>query len=486
MSTTRPRLILLATTIATFMVPLDGSVVNLALPAIGRGLHAQLYSLVWIPSSYLLVMAALQAPMGRIGDVRGKKSTFLAGVGIFTLGSFLAGFSPNVTLLITNRILQGVGAAIMSTLSTAIVTDNFRNDRGKALGINTSAVYTGLSLGPIVGAVLVQFAGWRYIFYVNVPIGLISLLLVLLYVPKDVKPEKRRGFDVPGSVLITLFLSALMLFLSQGQLSLTRLETLIFGTSCVVSILGFVILESKFAKDPVIDLRLFTRNRLFAAGNLTAIFNYTTNQGTLFVISLYLQFILGYPPLTAALFLIAQPIVQATTSIFSGALSDRVDARILSSVGISFRAAGLFGLSFLTINSSPEMVWIPLSIVGFGHGMFSSPNTNSIMSSVSHDKRGIAAGVVGTVRSSSNSTGIVVMSAIIAGAMPLGAFAKASGTIGLITGSLATSFVTGMHFAFLFAGAFSAIGILTSLVRGREGRAKSNETREDKDARVSG
>ena len=485
MSTKRPKLILLATTIATFMVPLDGSVVNLALPAIGRGLSAQLSSLVWIPSSYLLVMAALQAPMGRIGDVRGKKSTFMVGVGIFTLGSFLSGFSPSVMLLITFRILQGVGAAIMSTLSIAIVTDNFRNDRGKALGINTSAVYSGLSLGPVVGAVLVQFVGWRFIFYVNVPIGIISLLLVLLFVPKDVKPEKRRGFDLPGSILITLFLSSLMLFLSQTQLSLGQLETLIFGTVCILSIVGFVVLESKFAKDPVIDLKLFTRNKLFTAGNLTAIFNYTTNQGTLFIISLYLQFVHGYSPLTAALFLIAQPIVQATTSIFSGALSDRVDARVLSSVGISFRAAGLFGLSFLTIHSSPEMVWIPLTIVGFGHGMFSSPNTNSIMSSVSQDKRGIAAGVVGTVRSSSNSTGIVVMSAIIAGTMPLGAFAKASGASGLITGSLATSFVAGMHYAFLFAGAFSAIGILTSLVRGREERAKSTETRESSDARLN-
>ena len=482
---TKPKLILLATTIATFMVPLDGSVVNLALPAIGRGLHGQLSSLVWIPSSYLLVMAALQAPMGRIGDLRGKKRTFMVGVGIFTLGSFLAALSPSIQLLITYRILQGVGAAIMSVLSTAIVTDIFRSDWGTALGLNTSAVYTGVSLGPVVGAVLVQLAGWRYIFYVNVPIGVISLLLVLLYVPKDSKPEKGRGFDLPGSVLIVLFLSTLMLFLSSTQLSFTELETAIFGIVCILSILGFVITESRFARDPAIDLKLFTRNKLFSAGNLTAIFNYTTNQGTLFVISIYLQFIHGYSPINAALFLIAQPIVQATTSIFAGILSDRVDARILSSVGITFRAAGLFGLSFLTVSSSPWMVWIPLSIVGFGHGMFSSPNTNSIMSSVSHDKRGIAAGVVGTVRSSSNSTGIVVMSAIIAGAMPLGAFARASGATGLITGSLATTFVTGMHFAFLFAGVFSAIGILTSLVRGREERVKPIESAGDRDSRLN-
>jgi EmrB/QacA subfamily drug resistance transporter len=468
------------------MVPFDGSVVNLALPAIGRSLQAQLSSLVWIPASYLLVTAAFQAPMGRVGDVRGRKGVFSVGIAIFTLCSVLASFSPNVLMLIVSRIFQGVGGAIMSACSTAIVTDTFRNDRGRALGINTSAVYSGLSCGPILGAVLVQFVGWRSIFYVNVPIGVISLLLVLLYVPKDTKFETKRGFDISGSVMLALFLSAIMLFLSQTELSLSQFETLVFGVLAAISVLAFILIENKFAKDPVIDLKLFTQNRLFTAGNLSSIFNYTTNQGTLFVISLYLQFVHGYSPLNAALFLVAQPIVQAITSVFAGVLSDHIDARILSSVGIGFRAVGLFGLSFLTTASAPESVWIPMAIVGFGHGMFSPPNTNSVMSSVLRDKRGIAAGIMGTVRTACNSTGIVVMSAIIAGAMPAGAFAIATGSTGLITGALAKSFVLGMHYAFLFAGGFSAIGIPTSLVRGREQREGPSEVELGPEEQVRG
>jgi EmrB/QacA subfamily drug resistance transporter len=468
-------MILLATTIATFMVPFDGSVVNLALPAIGHSLHAQLSFLVWLPASYFLVTAVFQAPTGRLADLRGRKDVFAFGIAVFTVGSVLASLSPSILILIVNRIIQGLGGAMMSACSIAVVTDAFRNDRGKALGINTSAVYSGLSFGPVMGAVLVEFTGWRSIFYVNVPIGIIALILVLLYVPKDTEVQPKRPFDMAGSILLGLFLSAAMLLLSQAELSLSMFETVSLGIITVTSLTGLVVMEDKFAKDPVLDLELFTRNRLFTAGNLTAIFNYTTNQGTLLVISLYLQLVHGYSPISAALFLVAQPIVQAITSVFAGVLSDRSDARLLSSIGIAARAVGLFALSFLTINSSPESVWIPMAIVGFGHGMFSPPNTNSIMSSVEKNKRGIASGIIGTVRTTSNSAGLVVMTAIIAGSMPPGSFATTTAAIGLITGSLAQGFVIGMHYAFLFAGGFSAIGILTSLVRGKEERFNSSE-----------
>ncbi|MGI0091939.1 MAG: MFS transporter, partial [Nitrososphaerales archaeon] len=348
-STTKPKLVLLATTIAAFMGPFDANIVNLALPNIGGSLHAQLSYLIWIPVAYLLVSASLQATMGWLGDITGRKKIFALGIFLFTLGSALASLSNNVLILILNRVIQGAGAASMSSSSAAIVTDTFRRERGRALGINISATYIGLTLGPIVGGFLVQPFGWRSIFYVNIPIGIASLLLAFFYLPKDSSRIKQvnEHFDIAGSVALSLFLVTLMLFVSQNDLALAPFEILLLGGVCAGSFAGFILNESRFAKKPIIDLGLFTHNRLFAAGNATAVFNYLTFGGTIFIMPLYLQLVRGYSPSSAGLILFAQPVVQALTAPVAGILSDRIDSRILSSVGMFSRSVGLLALSFL-------------------------------------------------------------------------------------------------------------------------------------------
>ena len=215
---------------------------------------------------------------------------------------------------------------------------------------------------------------------------------------------------------------------------------------------------------------MFTRNRLFAAGNLTAIFNYVTFGGTIFVIPIYLEFVRGFTPIAAGLILFTQPIMQTITAPIAGTLSDRIGARVLASAGMFIRSMGLLALSFFGLSSPPEAVWIPLLFIGLGHGLFSPPNTNSIMSSVSPDVRGIASGIIGTFRTASSSTGVVVMGAIIAASMPPGAFAGMSAAGSVAQQGLADLFVVGMHYTFLFAAVFSAIGVFTSLVRGKENR----------------
>jgi EmrB/QacA subfamily drug resistance transporter len=408
--------------------------------------------------------------MGRVGDVIGRKKIFSTGIAIFTVSSLFASFSGSIVMLIAFRVVQGIGGSMMSSCSTAIVTDAFLGDRGKALGINTSATYSGITFGPLIGGLLVQGFGWRSIFYVNIPIGIVSLLLVTLFLPRDLSHKVKGSFDLPGSITLSIFLLTLMLFLSQSELYFSKIWFSSLGAICATSCVTFVVIERKIAKAPVIDLNLFTHNRLFSAGNLTSMFNYTTSQAIIFVMSLYLQLVLKYSYAEAGLVLFAQPVVQVLVAPIAGTLSDRLDARILSSIGTSIRAAGLFALSFLETNSPAEAVLIPMAIIGLGHGLFAPPNTNSVMSSVSPDKRGVSSGIRGTIRTASSSVGLVLMSSIIASAMPSGAFSSVSSGSNLLAQGLASSFVLGVHYSFLFAGAFTCLGILTSLVRGREHR----------------
>lgn len=359
----------------------------------------------------------------------------------------------------------------MNGTSAAIITDTFKGDRGRALGINVASTYSGLSLGPLAGGFLVQSLGWRSIFWVNIPIGIAALILALLFLPRgEIRGQTRKNFDISGAVILSVFLITLMLSLSQGELAIGQSTIILLIFVCVFSLGAFIVRESKFAKRPIIDLKLFTRNRLFAAGNATAVFNYVTFGGTIFVIPIYLELVRGYTPIAAGLILFTQPITQTITAPIAGTLSDRFGARVLSSAGMFIRSVGLFALSFLSLSSTAEAVWIPLIFIGLGHGLFSPPNTNSIMSSVAPDMRGIASGILGTFRTASNSAGVIVMGAIIAASMPAGAFASMSVAGSAIQQGLAGLFVIGMHYTFLFAAAFSAIGVFTSLVRGKENR----------------
>ena len=456
--------VLLITSIAAFMSPLDGSIVNVALPSIARSLNAGLGFLILVPTIYLIVLASLQTTFGRLADVKGRVRIFKIGVAVFTVASLFAGFSQDILQLIFCRMIQGVGAAIMGATSTALVAEAYPpSKRGTAIGVNTMAVYAGLTLGPVLGGFLVQGFGWRSIFLVNIPIGITTLLLSTYWLRGLGVKTTKRGFDWVGSATLTLFLVTLLLILSQRDLQFTATQLTTLSALCILSFSAFIYTERRVS-EPLMDLHLFTSNRLFSAGNITALLNYLTTAGTVLLISLHLQFILGYSPSEAGLILLTQPLVMVIVAPMAGWLSDRIDARVLSSIGMMIRTAGLLLLAFYSEALSRSFVIIPLFILGLGNGLFSSPNVNSILSSVPQERYGLASGIISTMRTVGQSIGIAIMGSIVSLVMPPGTFAKLSEG----AGELIEFFLSGVRLSFFVASILSGLGVFTSLVRGSE------------------
>mgnify|MGYP000688485039 CR=1 FL=1 len=462
--------VLIIASIAAFMGPLDGSIVNVALPSIARSLNAGLSYLILVPTIYLIVLASLQTTFGRLADVKGRVGVFNVGVGVFTAASLLAGFSQDILQLIFSRVIQGIGAAIMGATATALVAEAYPPyKRGAAIGVSTMAVYAGLTLGPVLGGFLVHLFGWRSIFLVNIPIGVATLFLST-YLLRGVGVRTiRRGFDLVGSATLTTFLVTLLLILSQRDLQFTASQLTTLSALCILSLSAFIYAERR-VNDPLMDLRLFTSNRLFSAGNITALLNYSTTAGTVLLISIHLQFILGFSPSEAGLILLSQPLVMVVVAPVAGWLSDRIDARVLSSIGMIIRTAGLLLLAFYSEALSRSFIVIPLIILGLGNGLFSSPNVNSILSSVPKEKYGLASGVISTIRTMGQSIGIAIMGSIVSMVMPTGTFTRLSED----AAELAAFFLSGVRMAFLVASILSGLGIFTSLARGREHKQSSN------------
>ena len=461
------------------MTPFDASVVNLALPAIGESLHVSIAYVIWIPTAYLVVIASLETTLGRLIDMSGKKRLFLVALVIFSVGSLVAGLSPSIWVLIASRITQGFGAAGMDAAGTALLADAFRTSgRGRAFGLNQMIVYVGSTAGPAIGGFLVQSFGWRSIFYINVPVGVTGIALILLSIEKDTgsrmlmrsgrgqQSSSSSSFDLLGALTLGGFLSSLLLILNQGDISLSPLLADLLIGACVSSLAGFIYVEARVAAVPLLDLKLFTRNRVFAGGIATALANYSTSTGTLFVLSIYLQTVLDYSPVSAGLILLVQPIFMAISSPISGTLSERFSARVLCAAGMASRATGFLMLSFLSPSSPTTAVWVPLILVGLGHGFFSPANVSSVMGSVRPGKFGVVSAMLGTVRSAGQSVGVAVLGGIMASQI-------AGGSIGLFLSTSALppamgeAVTAGTHVAFLVACGISGAGVLTSLMRGR-------------------
>ncbi|MCJ7455428.1 MFS transporter [Candidatus Bathyarchaeota archaeon] len=460
------------------MAPLDGSIVTIAIPSIASSMMIGLETVVWISLAYLLVLTVLLINAGRLADIRGRKRTYILGFIIFTAGSILCGASATGLQLVIFRAVQGVGAAFIASNSPAIVTESFQSwERGKALGINATAVYAGLMTGPVIGGILVQNFGWRSIFYVNVPIGILVVSLASLKLKEKQTTSVGERFDFVGAVTLSValasFLVALTLSGAFGWSSIPILSLLLLTVSAFVL---FIYTESRLTTHPTFDLSLFTKNRLFAAANTAALLNYIAVSGVTFMISIYLQDILGLPPQSAGLFLIAMAVAMALLSPFSGWLSDRFGSRLLSSGGMLIVTVGLLLLSQLNTTSSVNDIVLRLTLLGVGFGLFSSPNTRAVMSSVDRSKLGVASGTISTMRSTGQAIGLAMAGAVIATALPPQAVLQ------LFTGLSAQSaiardeFIMGMSTVFQIASAISAVGTLASLVRGRESTNEMEES----------
>lgn len=386
--------VLLVSTFAAFLVPFLTSAVNLALPSIGKELDANAISLGWVISSFILTSAIFLLPFGRLGDIIGRKKVFTLGILLFTVSTFLILFAHSIISLIILRIFQGFSSAMIFGTSMAILTSVFQpGERGRAIGINITATYLGLSLGPVIGGLLTHYLGWRSIFAFLVPFGIISLILIQRKIKIEWAEAIGEKFDWRGSIIYGIALASFMWGFSKLPSSLGWICIIIAVLMAAV----FLIFENKVS-NPVFDIRLIMRNRVFAFSGIAALINYSATSAIGFFISLYLQYLKGLDARTAGLIMISQPIAMTLLSPVAGKLSDKRNPGAIASIGMGITASGLILLCFITEATPDYFIVLLLLLMGIGFGLFSSPNSNAIMSSVEKRHLGVASGVVGTMR----------------------------------------------------------------------------------------
>ncbi len=455
-------LILSAVSVGTFMATLDGSIVNISLPNIQAAFGIELSVVEWVSIAYLVVVGSVLLPFGRLGEVLTFRRVYLSGFVVFTLASVLCGAAPGPAALIGFRVLQGVGAGMLQAMGPAIVARTFGpGERGRALGLNAISVSLGLTLGPVLGGILTELATWRAVFLVNLPIGLFAIVWAMRVLPRE-RPTGGQTFDVPGAGLSGTALLALLLALTQG-------ESLGWTSPVIVALLGtFALTATLFlwaemrAAQPMIDLRLFAI-RAFSAGNASVVIAFAGLFTATFLLPFLLERSAGYSPIEAGLLLTPVPVVGALVAPFSGSLSDRIGSRVPASIGIAVMAAGLFSLSQLQAGFGPlDLVW-RLALVGLGQGLFMSPNSSAVLSSVPRARIGTASGTVAQMRIDGQALGIAASGAIVAVRVPV--HLAELGGLGAAEAS-ARALALGIRDAFVVAAAVCAIGIATSLVRG--------------------
>jgi EmrB/QacA subfamily drug resistance transporter len=387
-------IILFVVALSSFIAPFMTSSINISLPSIEREFIVDAIKLNWITSSYILSAAVFLVPAGKLADIYGRKRFFNLGIFIYLAATIMASVSQSAMTLILARIVQGIGSAAVFSTNIAILTSVFPPEkRGRVLGINVSAVYIGLSSGPFLGGIMTEHFGWRSIFLFQIPLCLIILIFAYQHIKTEWADAKSEKFDLSGS--ITYILSILLILL--GFSAVPTIKSIIFLSAGFLLLAIFYYVERKVSS-PVINFNIFINNITFTFSSLAAFINYTSTFAISFLMSLYLQYIKGISPQQAGLVLLSQPIMMTLFSPFAGKLSDKIEPRIIASIGMGLMTAGLF--YFSTISDSTEILSIVaiLMLIGFGFALFSSPNTNAIMSSVDKKHYGIASAIFGTMR----------------------------------------------------------------------------------------
>lgn len=452
--------------IGVFMCTLDSSIVNVSLPAIARHFGVPVGAAVeWVIIAYLVVIAALLLTIGRLSDRVGHRALWQAGLVVFTLGSALCGAAPALGFLIGARVLQGVGGALLMAISPAMLTAAFPPDeRGRALGLNATIVALGISAGPTLGGVITEVASWRWIFYVNVPIGVAGVIATRLALPSDRRTQPTR-FDVPGAILLGAGLAALTAGLSIGNEIGWRSPWLSgLLAAAVLAALLFVRQEHR-CPAPLLDRRLF-RDRLFAWATISLVLSFLAAFAVAFLLPFYLEQLRGDSPARTGLLLTPFPLVVAVVAPVSGRLADRIGTRWLASAGMALLCLGLMCLALLDEQTGLWGVIWPQLIAALGQGLFQSPNNSAIMGAVPADRRGAAAGMLATGRTMGQAISVAIAGAVF------GTLGAADAGRALIDRphdpALSAMFVAGYRAALLVCAAIAALGIVTSLLRGSE------------------
>jgi EmrB/QacA subfamily drug resistance transporter len=401
----------------------------------------------------LLASVAVLLPIGKIADIAGRKKIFIYGNIIVTLASVICGLSTSSLMLISFRVLQGIGGAMMFGTGTALITSAFPPEqRGRALGINVSAVYLGLTLAPLLGGFLTELFGWRSIFWLNIPFGLFVILATMYSVKTEWREARGETLDYRGSIIYIFSISLLM----YGFSKLPDAEAVILT---LIGILGMVLFVQNEYKVPfpILNIRLFTKNKVFAFSNLAALINYAATFGVTFLLSLYLQYIKALKPSDAGIVLVTQPILMTIVASGSGRLSDKFDPRILSSTGMGIIVVGLGMLAFINQITQNAYLVACLFILGIGFGMFSSPNTNAVMSSVEKRYLGVASATIGTMRLAGQMISMAVATFVLHAFLGEDKIVPANHLL----------FITGTRIIFGIFALLCVAGVFASLARGK-------------------
>ncbi len=446
-----PRTVLLVLlTIATFLNPFAGSSINLALPLIGEEFGIDAVMLSWVPATYLLSSAVFLLPAGKMGDILGRITVFRIGTTVYTVASFLTIFTPSTPFLLGCRFMQGFGSAMIFSTAVAIISELYQpGERGKALGLNVTAIYAGLTTGPFLGGLLTQFFGWRSIFVVTVILGG-CILPFLDRFPSSLNRRSCQSFDLSGSVLSSIVLITFFIGLS-GINSISGIITVLVSV-----VLAIVFFSTQRRKDhPIIPLSLLGQSPAFARMNLAALINYSATFAVTFLMSLYLQVVRGFGPAAAGSLLLLQPLVQMVCSPVAGRLSDRIEPSLLASAGMILSAGSLLWISSFDAGTPVEMIIGGLVCLGIGLAFFSSPNTNAIMGMVERHDYGTASALLAMMRSLGmmlSMSIVMVFFSLVLGASIIGP-------------DQSTEFLVSMHFALITCFILTVIGAFLSWSR---------------------
>jgi len=461
---------LAAVAFGLFMIMLDNTVVNVALPSIERDLHVSIASLEWIVTAYALTFAALLITGGKLADMFGRRRIFVVGIAVFTLSSLACGLAPSAGFLIGARTVQGIGAALMNPATLSIITATFPpKERGQAIGIWAGVSALALAIEPLAGGLIVDNINWNWIFFVNVPVGVAGIVASRIFITESRDTSHEQSIDLPGLATSGLGLFALTYGLIEGnQHGWSSAEIVSLFVVAVVLLAGFVLIERR-RRLPMFDLSLF-RSGAFAGANFVALLVSLGMFGVFFYISLYLQNILRFSPTKAGAAFLPMTMLIILVAPVAGRASDRIGSRWLMGTGMSILGVSLLLYQRVGLHSDFWTLLPAMLLGGVGMALTMSPMTAAAMGAVPVDKAGVGSGVLNSFRQVGGAMGIAVMGAIVASYVHAGSHT--------LLGQ--TQFVSGLHAALLVSAglAFAGAGVAFAVVRPspHAGRAHTADT----------
>jgi EmrB/QacA subfamily drug resistance transporter len=445
-----------------FIVGLDSTIVNVALPDIGRDFHATVSGLQWTIDAYTLVLAALLMLSGSTADRLGRRRVFQIGLALFTIGSLLCSLAPGLGWLVAFRMLQAVGGSMLNPVAMSIITNTFTRpaERARAIGVWGGVFGLSMAMGPVIGGALVDSVGWRGVFWVNIPVGIAAILLTALFVPES-KAARARRPDPIGQILIIAMLGSLTFGIIEGPAyGWGSARILAFFAVAVIAVVGFLCYEPR-REEPLIDIRFF-RSLPFSGATLTAVSAMSALGGFLFLITLYLQDVRGYRPLFAGLFLLPMAVAMAVGAPLAGRMLARNGARApLLIAGAGITTGGIL-LTQLTNSSAPGYLVLAFLVFGIGMGFVNAPITNSAVSGMPRSQAGVASGIASTSRQVGSSLGVAVMGSVLAANLH---------------GSMAAGFAAATRPGWWIIAAAGVVVIVLALITtSRSGKASAERT----------